>query len=188
MSNSLTPGSGAEDDPQRLVLSESGRQIIETGGLRGQRGGAGWAILHGIGVRPPESDTFDIHDCMREDEILGTWQLLTSNKKVWWEGGDGYGKTTFMEEFMAYVDNVNARSPSNKKYRTIFLTAASCRSIDSITSLISDLDTQQKDSPDEQEHLIYILDSADNLWEKSDSKDNLNALTIKKNRVYKKVT
>lgn len=145
------------------------REKIIQEGLK-EYGGIGWSILGGVGVKFPLVAEFSLSDCMREAEIQQTLSLLEQGKKVWWDAGEGYGKTTFLSELETYIDAKNIKSDPRSQLQVFDIdhiirgTAADMRPrIEHETERIEYYLGSGKAKATSK---VYVLDSADFLWER----------------------
>lgn len=137
---------------------EAREKIIRNDGFLLEKGGIGFSILFSVGVTPPETGNITPRDCMREPEILETVELLHSGKKVLWEGGDGFGKSTFTGELAAIL------LKEEPDLKIINLTHNDFRTRSSMERQLERLEWESaSDHPDK---ILYLLDSVDYLWEK----------------------
>lgn len=158
-------------------------KIINEKSLR-EAGGIGWSILSKIGVRYPGPEQFDLQDCLREQEITETWQKLESGKKVWWEGGDGYGKTTFMGEFKTFIEAENLNRSSENKIQIIDLGVLTHGNIADLKFYREQITYFSSDGIKFAPNILYVVDSVDYLWEQTQGRD-LSALTSARIEVFK---
>lgn len=66
-------------EPPKSVAARE--KIIRNHGFLNEKGGIGFSVLFGVGVIPPESGKVDLKECMREEEIVETLDLLSLEKK-----------------------------------------------------------------------------------------------------------
>lgn len=141
--------------------------------LRGERlrenGGIGWALLRNIGIGSPEPQNFRIEDCMREEEINETWSSLQRGNKVWWEGGDGYGKSTFLGEFQTFIVALNESRRPEDQIRIEDLSVITHGKIENLEfhrekiNFLTNTEVGKKVA----KNTLYVIDSADYVWEQT---------------------
>lgn len=176
-SNGLIDNSVEVGIPMAIWLESSEsvnarEKIIRNKGYLHEKGGIGHSLLFNLDVRPPDLHDFKLADCMREEEIIETDKLLRSGKKVMWEGGDGYGKTTFIGELTQYLHKENPELQISSMSHMDFRTSSSIkRQIERLEHALQS---------NEPTNLLYIIDSADYLWEKPDnSPDNIDLAQLR---------
>lgn len=133
------------------------RSFLETGRFIGERGGIGWSILSSVGVESPNKSEFKASDCLREDEIKLTEQLLDQGWEALWYGGDGYGKTTFMSELHKYFES--------KGLKVHFVLGVSGRNEESLKHIIGLIGEIKKENSEKRGEQIFLVDSVDYFWE-----------------------
>lgn len=166
-----------ETSPSEQLDTREMNQVIEHG-LRGQKGGIGFALLGSLGVDYPKPEQFQLSDCLREQEISDTWEKMQKGQKVWWEGGDGFGKTTFLGELGTFLQT--QRTAAGEPYMRFDLGFLTHGTVADIDSAMERLDYYLGKGRAAAPNAIYMLDSADYLWEKE---GNLNMGPLAQKRI-----
>jgi hypothetical protein len=147
---------GPLNDSQQYMPTNSWEATTLHDVSRG-KGGIGWSVLRGLEVEAPGGKEFKLRECLREQEVLSTWESLQKGKKVMWEGDEGVGKSTFLSEVTSFLDFQNTlRSASEQLYlvRLDKLMISTRERIENALDLPND------------KNIVYLFDSADYLWEK----------------------
>lgn len=143
---------------ESVQTKEAREKIIRNHGFLHEKGGIGFSVLFSVGVTPPEIGKAKLSECMREEEVRTTVHLLNSGKKVLWEGGEGFGKSTFTSEL------VNVLLKEEPHLKIINLTHNDFCTKSSMQTHLNTLN-RESDS-DHPDNTLYLLDSVDYLWEK----------------------